>query len=136
MVKKMEDPPEGQAPAEPLKPKAKPVKAPKKKKEADDFTLPVLVEFFFTFSVIFLILVFLLMTTISWLTGATLLDFILRTSVSMLVQGSLLLLLSRQVSMSVLNDKLAEQEEAQKQASSEETESPENVEKHSMAEAQ
>lgn len=136
MVKKMENPPEGQVPAELLKPRAKPVKAAKKKKEADDIILPVLVEFIFTFSVIFLILVFLLMTTISWLTGATLLDFILRTSVSMLVQGSLLLLISRQVSMSVLSDKLAGQEEAQKQALSEETENPENVEKHSMAEAQ
>ena len=123
---------------EPVKPDAKPAKTPKKKKEekTGDITLPLLVEFIFAFSAIFLILVFLAMSTVSWLTGTTLLDFFLRTSVAILVLGSLFQVLSRQVSDGVLSANMAEQEI---QAAPEEPvalENPENSEFQTIPEAQ
>ena len=137
MAEKKEIPPEVQVSIEPVKPVAKkPVKVAKQKKKADGISLPLLIEFIFTFSAIILIFVFLSMSFVSWLTGATLFDFVLRTSVSMLVQGSLLLLVSRQVSVGVLNVSEAEVEEEKKRLSVEETESSENIEKYDSAEAQ
>jgi hypothetical protein len=113
---------------QPASPDAKPVK------KADGITLPVLVEFVFTFSAILLILMFLTMTVISWLTGATLLDFVLRTSVSMLVLGSLLTLISWQISMGVFSASTARQPEVPEQELSEKIASPENFEKQSIPE--
>ena len=132
-----EKPAEQQTSIEPVKTDAKPARAPKKKKEkTGDITLPLLVEFIFAFSAIFLILVFLAMSTVSWLTGTTLLDFFLRTSVAMLVLGGLFQVLSRQVSDGVLSANMAEQEI---QAAPEDTtplENPENSEFQTITEAQ
>jgi hypothetical protein len=85
--------------------KPPPVEAGKKKKETktDGVFLPVLLEFTFTFSVILLILLFLTMISVSVLTGTSLLNTVIRTSVTMLIIGSLLILISRQVSSEVLN---------------------------------
>lgn len=130
---------ENENPAALVKPESKPAKATKPKKEMDGIQLPILVEFIVAFSVILLILVFLAMTAISWLTNATLLDFALRTSVTLLVLGSLLMLISRQVSTGMLSASPVEQETVQKQASpaqSETSESPENTETHSTSETQ
>lgn len=109
-------PPAKQAKAEAEKP-AKKVKQPKlpkqpkQPKQDDGLYLPVLAELTYTSSVIFLILVFLAMAVVSWLTGTGPLDFVLRTSVAMAVLGSLLLVVSRQVSAGVLSVSQAEIEE-------------------------
>ncbi len=76
--------------------------------------LPVLVEFSFTFSVVFLILVFLTLTVVSVLSRTPLLEYVLRTSVSMVVLGGLLVLFSRQVSTGMMSIGLADWEAAQK----------------------
>ena len=65
--------------------------------------LPVLVEFTITISVIVLIVLFFAVTGISLLTGAKLLDIVLRTGVTLLVIGVLLMLISRQIFTDVLN---------------------------------
>lgn len=87
-----------QAPAE----VKKPVEKSAKKKDADSAPLPVLVEFTVTVSVIFLVLVFFTIVGVSLFTGATLLDFVIRTSISLLVLGILLTLIARQVSFGML----------------------------------
>ncbi len=114
--------PELPAPAKPVtgkplrtKPvRVKPVKQKKKEKVADTFFLPVLVEFTYTFSVIILILLFLTVVSVSVLTGTKLIDIFFRTTVSMLVVGGLLLMISRQVSMDVLSANITEKEEKEK----------------------
>lgn len=119
MADKIKDPGAGSSPA-PVPPAAKPVKAPKKKKETESFHLPVLMELLFTFSGLLLIGVFLSMTITAWLTGTSLLAFLLRTSAALLVLGALLALMIRQVSAGVIAAGLAEQEEARKRALAEE----------------
>jgi hypothetical protein len=138
MAEKAEQPTEEQTPEKPVKADAKkPVKKakqPKQPKQDDGMYLPVLVEFTFTSSVIFLTLVFLAMAAVSWLTGASLLDFVLRTSAAMGVLGGLLMVVSRQVSAGVLSASLAEIEEKIQQSAPEgpetldEPEKPENAE--------
>jgi hypothetical protein len=83
-------------------PAGKKVDEAKPKKEADDSTLPLLVELTFTSAVILLSLVFVVVAGISLLTGATLLDFILRAGGSTLAVGVPLILIVRQISMGAL----------------------------------
>lgn len=113
-----EKPPEQQPPAAAAKVEkpAKPPKAPKKPKANEGLYLPVLAEFVISFAIIFLVVVFLAMSTASWWSGATLLDFVLRTGAALLVLGSLLVLVSRQVTKGVLNASQAEMEEARQKA--------------------
>ena len=103
---------EVQEPANPS-PAASPAKAPREKKPkqprkakkntaADDLHLPVLVEFTYTVSTILFIFVGLAMIIISVLTGASLLDLVLRTSAALFAVGGVLLLISSQVSSGVL----------------------------------
>jgi ABC-type multidrug transport system fused ATPase/permease subunit len=116
-----------------VKPEAQPANAAKKKKketdkkkkEAESITLPVLIEFIFTFVTIFLILVFLTMTIVAWLTRITLFDFVLRTSVALLMLGSLLLLLVRQVAADIFRASQAELEEEKNKALAQEIQDPE-----------
>ncbi len=61
---------------------------------------------------------------VSILTGATLLDLILRTSVALLAVGGLLIFISSQISSGMLAASLAEQEEGRQKATSEEEEKP------------
>jgi hypothetical protein len=82
------------------------VKPPKPKKEADNSTLPLLVELTFTSAVILLSLVFFLIVGILLFSGATVFDFILRAGTSTLVIGILLLVIVRQVSMGALSSGL------------------------------
>jgi hypothetical protein len=124
--------------AEAQKPAAKEEKKVKIK-QPDGPPMPVLVEFVFTFSKVLLIMVFLVMSAVSWLNGATLLDFVLRTSVTMLVLGGLLMLLTQQISTGVLTTSLAELEEEKNDEKSDKTEnstSLENSEIQSIPEAQ
>ena len=120
-----EKPPEQQPPAEAARPekKAKPPKPPKQPKKAGGRPLPTLVEVTYTVAVALLVLVFLAMFLISWLTDATLRDFVLRTSAALAVLGSLLLVMFRQVTAGVLSAGQAELDEALKQAAEKEKES-------------
>lgn len=149
MAEKAEQPSEGQPLAKQAKEDKK--KAPKKtklQKQEDLIYLPVLVEFTFASSVIFLILVFLAMAAVSWHTGTSLLDFVLRTSIALSVLGGVLLLISQQVSVGVLSASQAEIEEQAQQSApkepetaeqpekTEEIEKHENVETYAIPEAQ
>lgn len=99
--------------------KGKPAGKPKKIKVPDTRPLPVLIDLIFTFSVSLLVLVFVAMFLVSWLTDATLRDFVLRTSIALSVLGSLLLVIFRQVSTGVLNASQAELTESLEKGQSE-----------------
>ena len=100
-----------------VKPPA-PDKAVKEKKKPEGGSLPVLVEFIFTLSAILLVVLFLIIVTTSLLMGAKLLDIILRTGVTLLVIGALLVLISRQiVSGMLIADVDVEQNELAQQKS-------------------
>lgn len=77
-------------------------KPPKPKKEADNSTLPLLVELTFTSAVILLSLVFFGVVGMLLVSGATITDFILRAGVSTLLIGIPLLVIVRQVSLGAL----------------------------------
>lgn len=95
----------------------------KKVKETDGVFLPVLVEFTFAISAIVLSILFLTVISISLLTGAKLLDIVIRTSVTILLIGGLLILISRQISLDVVNSTIAQEEEAkQKESETKESE--------------
>ena len=129
MTEKVEQSIEGQAPSKPAKAGVKkPVKKAKPQKQEDGVYLPMLVEFTFTSSAIFLICVFLAITLVSWRTGASLLDFVLRTGIALGVLGSLLTVVSRQVSNGVLSVSRAEIEADLQAAMSEEIDDPEDIE--------
>ncbi len=64
----------------------------------DGVKSPLLIEFTITVSAIILVVVFLTVVGISLVTGATLLDFVFRTSISILVLGGLLVMITRQIS--------------------------------------
>jgi hypothetical protein len=136
--KNPENPP---VPAALVKPKPRKEQQEKKKKEkkqpqADDIQLPVLVELTYSVSVCLLIFVGLAVIIVSLLTGASLLDLVLRTSAAMLAVGCLLVVIFYQVSSGTLQASLAEQEEAQKKAEEAETpESSANFEIHEVVEA-
>ena len=101
----------------------------KKKKETDGIFLPILVEFTFTFSVIILILLFLTIIGVSLLTGAKLLDIVIRTSVTMLIIGGLLILISSQICSDVLTASIVQEEQSDPQQF-------EELEVHSPSEVQ
>jgi len=100
-VADIEKPPESGKPDDAEKPveKGNPVKAPKAPKPAkkDDVRLPVLVEFTALVSIFIIVLAFFTVAGVSILTGATLLDFVIHTSVTLLVIGIPVIFLSRQI---------------------------------------
>lgn len=111
---------------------AKPRKEKKEKKKrrerpasAEDLRLPILVELTYGVAAMLLIFVGLAMIVVSFLTGASLLHLVLRTTVAILVMGCLSMLIASQVSSGVLQASLVEQEEAPR-AQKEEAQSPEN----------
>jgi hypothetical protein len=136
---KQEDPDQGKNSEERSAPQnpGKRAKKEKKQKVVDGVQLPVLVEFTHTVSAIFLVFVGVGMILISFLTGASLINLVLRTSVALLVIGSLLLLITSQVSSGLLQASLAEQEEAQKSQTEEAhpTASPVIIEQQKRVEA-
>lgn len=93
--------------------------AGKDKKKADDLFLPTLVEFTFTASAIILIILFLTIVGVSLVAGAKFLDIVIRASVAMLVVGSLLMFISRQVFLGVLNAHSVVKEKSDQQPSEE-----------------
>lgn len=117
-------------------------KEEKQKRQSDGMYLPVFVEFTFAGSMILLISVFLVMAALSIMTGASLLDFILRTGAAMGVLGILLMLISREISEGVLNSNLAGIEDKIQQSLSKvpekygQPEMPDVVEKANHVEAQ
>lgn len=125
--------PEPQLPAETGKKaaKVKKQKQVKPKAEAEAVRLPVLVELTITLCVIFLVIVFFTMIGVSLVAGAKLLDLVIRTSISILIIGFLLILIARQVSMGMISASLAVEEEAQQKQPEEkndlETQSPSEV---------
>jgi outer membrane biosynthesis protein TonB len=136
-IKNPENPPAPGTPAKPRKEKKEKPKKEKKPLPVNDVHLPVLVELTYSISVLLLILVGLSVVIVSVLTGASLLNLVLRTSAAMLAMGCLLVVIFYQVSSGSLQASLAEQEESQKK-SAEEIEIPEaqaNSETHSKAEA-
>jgi hypothetical protein len=106
----------------------------KKKEETNDVHLPVLVEFTYTFSSIILILLFLTMVSISFLTGATLLDTVIRTSITMLIIGGLLIYISRQISSGILTANIVQNEKSSEQQSEEMMH--DGIENHTPSEVQ
>ncbi len=139
MVERTGYPPDGQAFTTPATPVLRSARPEKKNKSPNGVHLPVLVEFIFTFSVILLSVLFLAMSIVAWVTHTSLIDFVLRTGVSVLVQGSLLILISRQVSTGVLKASKDEMEEEAKKIEIEKArkiEASEAIEKQSNAEAQ
>jgi hypothetical protein len=82
-----------------------------------------LVEFTYSISTILLIALGLSMAMISFMTGATLLNLVLRTSVAVVVMGGLLMVISSQISSGVLSVSLIEQEESL-ETKSEDAENP------------
>ncbi len=75
--------------------------ADKSKKAMDGPRPPLLIEFAVTISVILLVVVFLTIAGISLVNGASLIDFVIRTSISTLALGCLLLIITRQISIGV-----------------------------------
>jgi len=104
--------------------KSKPVKKEKKKKEAppsDGITLPVLVEVTYTSSAVILAVLFTTVVGVSMLTGAKLLDIVIRTSTAVLVIGGLLILISRQISADVFNAAMMQKKEEEEKQQHEKT---------------
>lgn len=114
--------------AKPEKEKKVKVKKEKKEKKArapkvsNDISLPILVEFTYTTAVIIMMVLFLAVIGVSVFTGATLVDTLIRTTVTMVLVGSLLLILTRMVSRNALDEsivefkKLVEEEEEKRKA--------------------
>jgi hypothetical protein len=95
----------------------------KNKKESSGVRLPLLVEFAFTVSAILLLLLGLTMVGISFITGASLLSLVIRTSVALLVMTGLLMLISSQISAGMLNASLVSEAAPQDAGSGEAAES-------------
>lgn len=115
----------------------KPAKPKKGKKEVNAVQLPVLVEFTYTISVLFLMALALTIIVISLLKGASLLTLVLRASVTIFVMGGLLMLISSQVSSGLLFSSQVELDEHEKAQSEEINNSADSaeLEDHDKAEA-
>jgi len=133
-AEKSENQSDKQASAKLSKARLKPSKVPRAKKEVDGVRLPVLVEFTYTISVLLLLFLGLTVIVISFISGASLLNLVLRTGVAIVVMGALLMLISSQISSGVLNASMVEQEELNKKQSDESQDSA-NIENHSTVEA-
>ena len=72
-------------------------------KKAESVRLPLLAEFTITLSAIIVVIVFLTIVVNSLLRGVTLMDFVIRTSISILVVGGLLTLIARQITSGLLS---------------------------------
>jgi hypothetical protein len=102
-------------------------KAAKKGKDSSEHAqLPLLVEFVFTFSLIFLLLSDLLIVAISFISGANLLDIAIRTVVTTLVLGALLWMLSGKLSKGALEAAYSSMFKEEKNSSPNDIDSIEN----------
>ena len=102
--------------------KVKKEKKPKAPRVSNEVALPMLVEFTYTTAVIIMMVLFVTVIGVSLFTGATLLDTFIRTTVTMVLIGGLLLILARMVSKNALENsiveykKLVEEEEEKRKA--------------------
>jgi hypothetical protein len=116
-----------QAPVKSGKSTSRP-RQPKIKQDTEDVKLPVLVEFAYSISAIVVILAGLIVALISIVKGASLIDLVVRTGVTILVIGGLVILVSWQISAGVLKAGLAEIKEQQELEKSKETQELEEKE--------
>jgi low affinity Fe/Cu permease len=90
------------------------------KQNSDGPQLPALVEFTYTISAIMVIFASLIVAVISLINGASLIDLVIRTAVTILVTGAIFMLISWQISSDALKASLAEladeKEKAEKEA--------------------
>ena len=119
-------------PAQPRKEKKEKKQKEKKTPPLDSVQLPVLVELTYSAAIVLLIFVGLAVIVVSVMTGASLLNLVLRTSAAILGMGGLLMVIFYQVSSGVLQASLVEQEEAQ----TSKMEEPQNPESPAMIEMQ
>jgi hypothetical protein len=108
--------------------------ARKAKKESDGARLPVLIEFTYTIATLLLLFLGLTVIVTALLSGASLLTLIIRTSVTLLLMGGLLMLIFSQISSGMLFASLVELDKQQKPPV-EEPDHSAGIEKQSKAEA-
>lgn len=135
-MKNDEENPEGNAEGKPVE-AAKPAKPAKPKKEkkpksSGDIKLPFLLEFTYTVSTLILIFLALAIIITSFLAGASLYVVVLRTVIAVMVVGSLLTLISSQISSGLLFAAKLEQEETEKKLNEAPEEMPEERPLHSV----
>lgn len=109
-------------------------KVRKTKKEDDGVRLPVLIEFTYTIAMLLLLFLGLTVIVTAILSGANLLTLIIRTSVTLLLMGGLLMLIFSQVSSGMLFASLVELNEEPKSSAKESDHSAE-IENQSKVEA-
>jgi hypothetical protein len=89
-------------------------RAKQKRKPPESTPLPFLLEFTYTLSTLILIFVAVVVMITSYLAGADIFTLFIRTAVSVLVMGVLLMLISSQISSGLLFSVKVDQEEQQK----------------------
>ncbi len=77
-------------------------KEKRKKGKQEDISLPDFVELAFRFSGLFLILITLIVAAVSFVSGASLLQIVMRTGITIIVMGVLLLILTSRISAGAL----------------------------------
>jgi hypothetical protein len=108
--------------------------ARKAKKESDGVRLPVLIEFTYTIAMLLLLFLGLTVIVTALLSGASLLTLIIRTGVTLLLMGGLVMLIFSQISSGMLFASLVELDEQQKPPA-EEADHSVGIENQSKAEA-
>ena len=109
-------------------------KVRKTKKEDDGVRLPVLIEFTYTIAMLLLLFLGLTVIVTAILSGANLLTLLIRTGVTLLLMGGLLMLIFSQVSSGMLFASLVELNEEPKPSAKESDHSAE-IENQSKVEA-
>ena len=109
-------------------------KVRKTKKEDDGVRLPVLIEFTYTIAMLLLLFLGLTVIVTAILSGASLLTLLIRTGVTLLLMGGLVMLIFSQISSGMLFASLVELDEQQKPPAKESDHSAE-IENQSKVEA-
>ena len=86
-------------------------KAAKPQNNAESAQLPALVEFAYSISAVLVISISLLVAFISFINGSNLIDLVVRTAITILVTGTLFMLISWQISSDALKASLKDLEE-------------------------
>lgn len=110
-------------------PPAKPAKEPKPKKtkvKPEPVKLPLMVEMIFDFAGMFLIMVDAIVLWVSWSSGATVTDIMIRLAISTIIVGSTLWFFSKVLSSGALEAAKKSREEEKNVASGGENPAPES----------
>jgi len=102
-------PPEQKLPAQ---------KSKQKKHDREEVYLPIFVELVFRFSGLFLVLITLIVTVISFVSGANLLQIVFRTGTTMIVVGFMLLIINSKIASGALEAAMCQAEEAENKTGS------------------